>query len=92
MEIAQPASRRYWLNRALFDLDQPDNRAAFLADKDAYFARYPLNATERQLLSELRWQRLLDHGVLPNLVFRYFMIHGLDPTRFAEIVKADNHG
>ena len=92
MKIGQPASRRYWLNRVLFDLDQPENRAAFKEDKEAYFARYPLNMAERELLSGPHWQGLLDRGTLPNLVFKYFMLHGLDPQRFAEIVKADNHG
>jgi hypothetical protein len=92
MAAAPPASPRYWLNRTLFDLGEPSNRAAFKAGKDAYLARYPLSEAERAALAGPHWQALLDHGALPVLVFKYFMLHGLAPERFAEILELERHG
>ena len=92
MAANEAGSSRYWLNRALFDLSEVANRDAFAADKQAYFARYPLGSEERAVLSEPRWQALLDRGALPNLVFKYYMLHGLPPESFAEVVKGEGHG
>lgn len=87
-----PASSRYWLNRVLFDLGDADNRAAFMTDRSAYLARYPVGEAERTALLGPHWRGLLAQGALPNLVFRYYMLHGLAPDRFAETVKEDRRG
>ena len=88
-----PGSARYWLNRALFDLGDPASRKAFADDRAGYFARYPLDAGARAALETPDWRSLLDRGALPNLVFKYFMMHGLPPERFAAIAgETDSHG
>lgn len=93
MTGAPPASARYWLNRALFDLGEPAGREAFAADPAAYLARYPLDAGAREALESPDWLALLDRGALPNLVFKYFMLHGHPPGEFAAIAgEADGRG
>lgn len=88
-----PASARYWLNRALFDLGEPDSRQVFIADRTAWLARYPLDPDARAALEAPDWRALLDRGALPNLVFKYFMLHGHPPGKFAAIAgEAAGHG
>lgn len=92
MTEAGPASSRYWLNRVLFDLGESDNRALFAADKAGYFRRYPLDAPALEALQGPDWQSLLRQGTLPNLLYRYYMLCGFPPDRFAETFKAGAHG
>jgi len=92
MAGAAPASSRYWLNRALFDLGERANREAFGTDRHAYFAEYPLNDAARAALIDPGWNALLAHGALPNLVFKYFMLNGLAPETFAAVAKEDGDG
>lgn len=93
MTASPPASARYWLNRALFDLGEPAGRAAFAADRAAWLDRYPLEAAAREALESPDWLALLDRGALPNLVFKYFMMHGHPPGKFAAIAgEADGRG
>ena len=80
-----PASARYWLNRALFDLGEPAGREAFSTDRAAFLDGYPLDARAREALETPDWLALLDRGALPNLVFKYFMLHGHPPGKFAAI-------
>ena len=88
-----PASARYWLNRALFDLGEPGHRQAFASDRTAWLARYPLDADARAALEAPDWRALLGRGALPNLVFKYFMMHGHAPGNFAAIAgETDGHG
>ena len=88
-----PASARYWLNRALFDLGDPACRKQFRADPAAWLDRYPLDVDARAALETPGWQALLDCGALPNLVFKYFMLYGHPPGKFATIAgEADGHG
>ena len=87
------ASARYWLNRALFDLADQANRKAFAADRAAWLARYPLDAEALAALEAPGWRVLLDRGALPNLVFKFFMMHGHPPEKFAVIAgETDRHG
>lgn len=88
--MSPPASARYWLNRALFDLVDPASQQAFTADRAAYLARYPLDADARAALEGPSWRTLLDRGALPNLVFKYFMVHGHPPEKFAAIAGESN--
>ena len=93
MTRVPPASARYWLNRALFDLGDPACRREFSADRVAWLDRYPLDEEARAALEAPGWQRLLDCGALPNLVFKYFMLHGHPPGKFAAIAgETDEHG
>jgi len=92
MTASPPGSPRYWLNRAVFDLGAPENLAAFRADSAAYVARYPLDEAAQEALGGPRWQALIDCGLLPNLVFKYYLLQGLPPERFAEIVGGQGHG
>jgi hypothetical protein len=87
-----PGSPRYAINRAVVDLcRRPDartliaNNTGFKAD---FFAGYPLSDQERQALLRGEWRRLLELGVLPNLVYRYYMLHGLAPETFPATIAA----
>lgn len=83
-----PGSPRYWINRAVVDLcRQPDART-LIANKSDFFAGYSLSAEEREALLAPDWTRLLELGVLPNLVYRYYMLHGLAPESFPTAIKA----
>lgn len=92
MTETSPASSRYWINRALFDLGEAANREALAADKEGYVARYPLDEADRAALIRPGWRDLIDRGALPNLVFKYFMLHGLAPENFAAAAKEDRNG
>ena len=67
-------SPRYGINRAVVDLcRRPDARAQIAGKADfktEFFAGYPLSDEERQALLAGAWRRLLELGVLPNLVYR----------------------
>jgi len=80
-----PGSPRYAINRAIIDLARnPDARSL---NKAEFFAAYPLSDDERQALLGQQWRRLLELGVLPNLVYRFYMLHGLKPESFPAAVK-----
>jgi hypothetical protein len=83
-----PGSPRYHINRAVVDLCRQPNARALIATKAEFFAGYALSAEERQALLGPQWRRLLELGVLPNLVYRYYMLHGLAPESFPTAVKA----
>jgi hypothetical protein len=83
-----PGSPRYWVNRALIDLCRETNARTLIANKSDFFAHYSLSAEERQALLAPQWRRLLELGVLPNLVYRYYMLHGLAPETFSTAIKA----
>jgi hypothetical protein len=82
-----PGSPRYWVNRAVIDLCRAPDARAHIANKSAFFANYSLSAEERQALLAPEWRRLLELGVLPNLVYRYYMLHGLKPETFPITIK-----
>jgi hypothetical protein len=83
-----PGSPRYWINRALIDLCRQPNARTLIANKSDFFADYSLSVEERQALRAPQWRRLLELGVLPNLVYRYYMLHGLAPETFSTAIKA----
>jgi hypothetical protein len=83
----QSGSPRYGVNRALYDLvRQPDARAA-VATKAGFLAAYPLRDDERVALLRPDFKRLLELGALPNLVYRFYMLHGLKPETFPDAVR-----
>jgi len=83
-----PGSPRYAVNRAIIDLCRNPDARALIANKVDVFAAYPLSAEERQALLGPQWRRLLELGVLPNLVYRYYMLHGLAPETFRTAIAA----
>jgi hypothetical protein len=89
---APPGSPRYAVNRAVVDLCRRPDARAQIADKAdfkaEFFAGYPLSDEERQALLHAEWRRLLELGVLPNLVYRYYMLHGLAPESFPATIAA----
>lgn len=52
----------YWLNQTFNDLRLPDNRSAFVADRQAYLSRYPLTDAERQLVLDGDWPGAIEAG------------------------------
>jgi hypothetical protein len=82
-----PGSPRYWVNRALVDLCRAPNARDHIANKSDFFANYSLSAEERQALLAPQWRHLLELGVLPNLVYRYYVLHGLKPESFPTAIK-----
>jgi hypothetical protein len=83
-----PGSPRYAINRAVVDLCRQLDARALVADKAEFFKGYPLSDEERQALLGPEWKRLLELGVLPNLVYRYYMLHGLAPESFPAAIAA----
>ena len=83
-----PGSPRYAINRAIVDLCRNPDARALIANKADFFAAYPLSAAERDALLGQQWQRLLELGVLPNLVYRFFMLHGFAPETFRAAIGA----
>jgi gallate dioxygenase len=57
------ARSSYDLSRALYDLREPEKRAAFLADPEAYARRYALTGDERAMLLRHDWRALAEAGV-----------------------------
>jgi hypothetical protein len=88
---AAPAagSPRYGINRAIMDLSRNPNARAVVANSKAEFlSAYSLSEKELQALMQPDWRGLLALGVLPNLVYRYYMLHGLAPESFPSAVAA----
>ena len=79
----------YDVNRVLWDFKEAPDKAAVLADKEGFLARYRLSQAERQAFLGPNFAALLDAGALPNLVFKYYVAHGLSAERYAERIKAD---
>ena len=88
----RPASARYWLNRALFDLGQAEYRAAFDADREGYVARYPLDPAARAALLGPDWAGLVAGGALPNLIFKFYILHGHAPETFPQALETGRRG
>jgi hypothetical protein len=83
-----PGSPRYGINRAVVELCRRPDARTLIANKAEFFASYALSDEERQALLGAQWRRLLELGVLPNLVYRYYMLHGLAPESFPAAVAA----
>jgi Aromatic-ring-opening dioxygenase LigAB, LigA subunit len=83
-----PGSPRYAINRAIVDLCRNPHARALIANKAEFFAAYPLSAAERDAVLGQQWRRLLELGVLPNLVYRFYMLHGFAPETFRTAVAA----
>lgn len=72
------AMRGYALNKMCFSFNDAENRAAFLADEDAYCTRYGLNEAQRAAIRNRNVLQLIDAG--GNV---YYL------AKFAGILKLD---
>ena len=81
-------SDRYAINQAIFDLTRRPDARALVADKASFLAAYPLRPEEHEALLGPDWKRLLELGVLPNLLYRYYALHGMPPETFSAAVAA----
>ena len=82
-------SARYGVNRVIMDLTRSPNPRELVANKAEFFATYDLSDKELQALMRPDWRGLLALGVLPNLVYRYYMLHGLAPESFPSAIAAE---
>ncbi len=84
-----PGSPRYLINRVIVDLiKQPDARKKTRRQGRA-FGSLRAEWAERHALSAPDWVQLLASlGALPNLVYRYYMLHGHAPESFPAAVAA----
>jgi hypothetical protein len=73
----------------LADLTRHPNGKQLVSDKASFFKSYDLSAEETAALLENKWGRLLELGVLPNLVYRYYSLHGLRPETFSTEVAGN---
>ena len=72
------ARKGYALNKMCFSFNDAANRAAFVADEDAYCARYGLNAEQRQAIADRNVLKLLAAGGNAYYLAKFAGIFGLD--------------
>lgn len=87
---APRGSPRYTLNRVIYDLANHPEARKMAAAKEAFLARYPVTEDERAALLRPDWPRLLALGALPNLVYKYYMLHGLAPESFPAAIAGQH--
>lgn len=71
----------YWLNKLLFDLQQPDLAARFRADRDGVLAAYPMPPALRAAVVADDLDVLSRHANAYLLRF-YFAIRGVKDAEF----------
>ncbi len=67
---------RYALNKAMYEGTTPESQESVLADKSAFASGFDLDEAERAALTGPDFAALLELGGLPNLVYRYYRLHG----------------
>jgi protocatechuate 4,5-dioxygenase alpha chain len=72
------AERGYALNKMCFSFNNAENRAAFLADEDAYCARYHLNAEQREAIRNRNVLDLIRAGGNIYYLAKFAGIFGLN--------------
>jgi len=82
----------YLLNKAMYEATRAENTAAFQHDKAAWLGRYPLSENERNALLGPSFRSLLAQGGLPNLVYRYFRLHGFRAPAWRARLEAEARG
>jgi len=80
---------QYDVNRVLFDLIRRPDRAEILKNLTPFLEGYRLSDDEKAALVNPGYGRLLKLGALPNLVFKYYLWHGLPPGEYAAHAAAD---
>ena len=79
---------RYELNRAMYE----GTRDRSIADKSEFLAAYALDEAERRALAAPNFAAILDLGGLPNLVYRYYRLHGHGFADFAATLGREADG
>ena len=74
----EQARKGYALNKMCYSFNEAANRAAFLADEDAYCARYGLNAAQREAIRARNVLQLIDAGGNAYYLAKFAGIFGLD--------------
>ncbi len=72
------ARKGYALNKMCFSFNDAANRAAFVADEDAYCARYGLNAEQREAIRQRNVLALIAAGGNVYYLAKFAGIFGLD--------------
>lgn len=72
------ARRGYALNRMCFSFNHAENRAAFVADEDAYCARYGLTPEQRAAVQSRQVLQMLTAGGNAYYLAKLAGIWGLD--------------
>ena len=67
---------RYALNKAMYQGTRPESLDAVLTDKSGFVSGFDLDEAERHALIEPDFAAILKLGGLPNLVYRYYRLHG----------------
>jgi hypothetical protein len=77
---------RYALNKAMYHGTRPDSAESVLTDKSGFVSGFDLDDTERAALTGPDFGALLELGGLPNLVFRYYRLHGQGVADFTAML------
>ena len=72
------ARKGYALNKMCFSFNEAANRTAFLADEDAYCARYGLNAEQREAIRQRQVLQLIEAGGNAYYLAKFAGIYHLD--------------
>jgi protocatechuate 4,5-dioxygenase alpha chain len=72
------ARKGYALNKMCYSFNHAENRAAFLADEDAYCARYGLDAGQRAGIAARNVLQLIAAGGNAYYLAKFAGIFGLD--------------
>jgi protocatechuate 4,5-dioxygenase alpha chain len=72
------ARKGYALNKMCYSFNDAANRQAFLADEDAYCAKYGLNAEQREAIRSRNVLQLLAAGGNAYYLAKFAGIFGLD--------------
>lgn len=72
------ARKGYALNKMCFSFNDAANRAAFLADEEAYCTRYNLNAEQRDAIRSRNVLKLIAAGGNAYYLAKFAGIFGLD--------------
>jgi protocatechuate 4,5-dioxygenase alpha chain len=72
------ASKGYALNKMCYSFNDADNRAAFVADEEAYCTRYGLTPEQREAIRNRNVLQLLAAGGNAYYLAKFAGIFGLD--------------
>ena len=72
------ARKGYALNKMCYSFNQAENRAAFVADEDAYCARYGLDEQQRAAIKARNVLQLIAAGGNAYYLAKFAGIFGLD--------------
>ena len=75
---AAQARKGYALNKMCYSFNSAANRKAFVADEDAYCAKYALNAQQREAIRARNVLQLIEAGGNAYYLAKFAGIFGLD--------------